>query len=242
MKFFVSSDIHSAYTPWMTALAEMGFDKNNPDHMIIVCGDLFDRMSETREVFAFVKEMVEANKLIYIRGNHEDLLAACINKEIANGKFPGRHHFSNGTIKTICQFCNESEWIIYDPTWTSKICDTVRPILDFIETNAVDYYETKNYMFVHSQIPAREWTEEAWSDARWGNPFISAQAGLLPENKTLVFGHFHTSWARANFDGKPEWYDDADFSPYYGEGYIGIDACTAYTGKCNVLVIEDDQI
>ena len=55
----------------------------------------------------------------------------------------------------------------------------------------------------------------------------------------LVFGHFHTSWARKTFDGQPEFGEGADFSPYYGDGFIGLDGCTAYTGKVNVVVLED---
>ena len=36
-----------------------------------------------------------------------------------------------------------------------------------------------------------------------------------------------------------EFGEDADFSPYYGPGIIAIDACTAFSGKVNCLVIED---
>jgi hypothetical protein len=36
-----------------------------------------------------------------------------------------------------------------------------------------------------------------------------------------------------------EFGEDADFSPYYGPGIIAIDACTAFSGKSNCLVIED---
>ena len=32
----------------------------------------------------------------------------------------------------------------------------------------------------------------------------------------------------------------ADFSIFYGDGYIGIDAMTSYSGKVNVLVVEDE--
>lgn len=245
MKFFVSSDIHSAYTPWIKALNEAGFDKGNPDHMLVVCGDMFDRMSETRQVYDFVKDMVAAGKLIYVKGNHEELLEDCV-YEISKGVIPGHHHFSNGTVKSICQFCGQNEWIIYDPTWTNKICETMQPILDFIDANSVDYFETKNYIFVHSWVADfdstqdwREASDKEWSYARWGNPFAKVESGHLPD-KTIVFGHFHTSHARARFDGQDEWGPDADFSAYYGNGFIGIDSCVTYTGKCNVLVIEDE--
>jgi len=59
-----------------------------------------------------------------------------------------------------------------------------------------------------------------------------------------VFGHWHTSWPRHHWawsdEAKPEVGEGADFSPYYGNGFIGIDACTAYSGKVNVLVLEDE--
>ena len=43
-------------------------------------------------------------------------------------------------------------------------------------------------------------------------------------------------------DGSPEFGEGADFSPYYGDGVIAIDACTAYSGNVNVLVLEDDLL
>ena len=73
-KFFVASDIHSAYTPWMKALKEAGFDEDNEEHKVVVCGDLFDRMDESELVYDWVCYMLQHNKLIYILGNHESLM------------------------------------------------------------------------------------------------------------------------------------------------------------------------
>jgi hypothetical protein len=43
------------------------------------------------------------------------------------------------------------------------------------------------------------------------------------------------------FANEPEFGEGADFSPYYyDDKLIAIDACTAYSGKVNVLVLEDD--
>ena len=81
----------------------------------------------------------------------------------------------------------------------------------------------------------------AWDTAKWGNPYELAERGLLPD-KTLVFGHFHTSWPRSKYEGKPEVGDGADFGIYYGNGYIAIDGCVYYTGKLNVLVLEDELL
>lgn len=247
MKYFISSDIHSAYTPWIMALLNVGFDIGNEEHILIVCGDLFDRMPEPRETFNFAKQMYDRGRLIYVRGNHEDLLKECM-EEVRAGKVPSMHHFSNGTVETICRFCGQSEWIIYDPTYTDVICETMQPILDFIDKACVDYYETNDCIFIHSCLPIVEvgadWRnadEKSWKDARWGNPFLQAasRGRCANNNKTLVFGHYHVSYARATFNGEPEFGKDANFDIYYGDGFIGLDSCVAYTGKCNVLVWEE---
>ena len=123
---------------------------------------------------------------------------------------------------------------------------------DFISfPNKLDLQE--KYIFVHSWIPISEekfgiksfiedWrnaTEEQWKDVRWGNPFELAE-GVLKPDKTVVFGHWHTTWPRACWEGKAEFGAGADFSTYYGKGYIGLDAMTAHSGKVNVLVVDDE--
>lgn len=56
----------------------------------------------------------------------------------------------------------------------------------------------------------------------------------------IVCGHWHTSYGHSKYERKgTEFGEDADFSPYYGPGIIAIDACTAFSGKVNCLVIED---
>ena len=60
------------------------------------------------------------------------------------------------------------------------------------------------------------------------------------QRKTIVCGHWHTSYGHSKYEHKgTEFGEDADFSPYYGPGIIAIDACTAFSGKVNCLVIED---
>lgn len=122
----------------------------------------------------------------------------------------------------------------------------------------VNYYETAHHVFVHSFVPLfidkshythiKNWnpdwrnaSDEDWSEACWGNPFELAEE-FWKEDKKLVFGHWHTSWARHNYEGLPEFGEGAVFDPYYGDNYIGIDACTAASGQVNVLVLEDELL
>lgn len=242
-KLFVCSDIHSAYTPWMKALKEAGFDKDNEDHKIIVCGDLFDRMDESELVYEFVKDMMGKNKLIYILGNHEGLMLECIHRGYA-----ARHDWSNGTAKSIIDLAPHAT-NFYDACAVTY--EKVKPLFD----KAVNYFESQNYIFVHSWIALKcnddlppyytknrkfefdpDWRyahASAWETARWGNPFQLAEEGFLPDKK-LIFGHWGT------YEARPRDYEGEDlFDIFYGDGYIGLDATTALSGQVNVLVLED---
>ena len=86
----------------------------------------------------------------------------------------------------------------------------------------------------------RNATDKEFELATWGNPFQMAEQGLNQTGKVMLFGHWHTSWPRHYWQGQSEFEDDADFSPYFGKDFIGIDACTAHTGVVNVVTLEDD--
>ena len=253
IKYFVASDIHSYFDIFHTELQKMGFETGNPDHKLIICGDLFDRGDQTVELFRFVQSL--GDRFIYIRGNHEDLLFDCM-KDIRCGRVPRQHHFSNGTIKTICQFCGQREWIIYDPTWRDKICDIMQPILDWIDEKFVDYFEVGDFVFVHGWIPCHQGlddfrgaTEEDWERARWENGMeMWSYPKCRIEGKTVVCGHWHCSWGwshikreRKEFPNKSRKDWQSSFEPFVEDGIIAIDACTAYSNKCNVIVLEDEE-
>lgn len=248
-KYFVTSDVHSAYSELMEALRKKGFDIDNENHILIICGDLFDRMNETVQCYEFAQKMAELNRLIYVRGNHENLLFECVD-EIRKGYSLGYHHYSNGTIKSMAQLCGEvSEWIFYDPDKRATIYPKIKPVLDFITNNTVNYFELGDYIFVHSWVPVfnhlsnfRDADQIDWNAAMWGNPYEMAELTHTKlEGKTVVFGHFHTSWPREHFHGEPEWGDGANFDVYYGNGYIALDACVAYSGYLNCIVFEEDD-
>ena len=240
-KLFIVSDIHSAYTPLKRALDEKGFDPNNENHCLIVCGDAFDRMDESEEVLHFLMSL---DRKIIVKGNHDILLEECCMRE-----FPYTYDYSNGTVKTINDIGGAGEGKPFDEccrvTWNKTTA--YRDLL-------VNYFETQNYIFVHSWIPVdskldnkytcredwRDATDSEWENAMWGNPFDLAEKGLNQTGKTIIFGHWHCSTGWAKTEGRPEFGMSAKFDPYYGDGFISIDACTAYSGKVNVLVLEDE--
>lgn len=239
MKFFVISDTHSFYDEMITALNEAGFDPNNENHWLIGCGDYFDRGEQSQQIFDYLMSLPRKT---LIKGNHDDMMV-----DLLQRGYPHKHDTHNGATGTFYQLAGD---ITADkPAMVNYVAAKFHALYD----QMVDYFETENYIFVHSWIPLvyegwgktayvdnwREASEDEWQEARWDNPFKLARLGLKPD-KTIVFGHWHTSWPRAFYEDKKEWGETADFSIYYGDGYIGIDACTAYTHKVNVLVLDDN--
>ena len=253
MKLFVLSDVHSFYEPMMAALEKNGFDINNSDHHIVVCGDLFDRGPDANKVFAFAKRMADEGRLNYVCGNHEDLLFDCV-REIYGRRGVSSHHVSNGTLDTLVQITGFNKYDLYGRTCDIKeFSSKIEPLLDFIADNAVNYIEAGDYVFVHGWVPAYEGidsldeaTDEDWEQARWENGMAmwKNKKCRLP-GKTVVCGHWHSSWGhshihqdRKEFPQKNRIDWEKSFEPFIDDGIIAIDACTAYTGFCNCLVVE----
>ena len=93
---FVVSDIHGHYTLLKNALDKAGFDKEDPNHLLVCCGDYFDRGSENVEVLKFFERLKHC---VLLRGNHEDMLL----KLLYTGKVLP-HHYINGTMQTMTDF------------------------------------------------------------------------------------------------------------------------------------------
>lgn len=242
-KFFVVSDIHGFYDELIDALDKAGFDKHNSDHWLVSCGDHFDRGPKPVEVMQY---LIGLPRKVLVKGNHESLL-----QDLCDSGYPGSHDFHNGTFDTVCKFGDDPLGRNFDECCLVAYTRTKNFIYSM-----VNYFETKNYIFVHSFVPLisldgapmyhtrnrkfainHDWRHahaREWEEARWGNPFKLAEDGFLPD-KTLVFGHWGT------YEQRPRDYEGEDlFDPIYGDGYIGIDGTTALSGKVNVLVLEDE--
>lgn len=271
MKYFVMSDIHSFYNEMKSALDEAGFDINNNEHILIVCGDIFDRGDQTLEVLNFIKSLPKERRIL-IRGNHEQLL-----KDAMMRGYLGRHDFSNGTAKTILHLANSQGYV----EWNSIVNDSMEnlihnkdvwDVIDWIASDEwVNYYELDRFIFVHSFIPLAfkdddhafwflnteqeynpNWREDYqnrydWEGAIWGCPWQLIKSGYFDEEakngKTLVCGHWHASDFHFHLGDKPVTSDNMlDWMHiYYSDKIIAIDAMTALSKDCNVLVIDEQS-
>lgn len=253
MKYYVVSDIHGFYEPLTRALKANGFFEDKEPHKLIVCGDMLDRGGEARKVQDFMMELLYKDELIFIRGNHEDLMVDMLDNLYEDYNYiccGMSHHVRNGTFDTALQLAQTG---ITDPgkfVYKVKSSDFYKTLLPA----SLDYYETDNYIFVHGWIPCikdkgtyaynPDWRTahtSSWQKARWLNGmYISEDRKVFEPDKIIVCGHWHTSFGHCKFEHKgSEFGEDADFSPFYSENIIALDACTAYSGVTNCVVIND---
>ncbi len=249
MKYYVVSDIHGYFTQFKNSLEQAGYFVDSEPHKLVILGDLFDRGQEAKEEQRFILELLESERVILIKGNHEDLFQTMITKDQG---VPYKHHVHNGTYETAIQLTGMivKDAIADNITFCKKSLDT--PFYREIIPAMRDYFETDQYVFVHGWIPCNVGKEgysfmenwrtagkEEWKKARWYNGMEAAKA-VTVEGKTIVCGHWHASYGHSKYEDKgSEFGTDADFSPYYGKGIIAIDGCTAHSGTVNCIVLED---
>ena len=227
MKLFAVSDIHGYAELLKEALQNAGYDPANEEHLLICCGDLFDRGSENYEVLKFFERPY---RKIMIKGNHEERLAEIIETGLLED-----HDFINGTLSTVLEFFGK--YSVIDPrepidfSGRTGIVERLSELIGHMR----NYYETEHYIFVHGWLPNEngavisDWrnaSEEQWSAGRWT---WWTNGHIMPgncETKTIVCGHYPTFTHGIRRE----------------DGFIAIDAGTDTSKKVNVLVVEDELL
>ena len=257
MKYYVTTDVHSYFSELQTALDNQGFFNDQHPHKLIICGDLYDRGTESLQLQQFILDLLEKDQVILIRGNHEDLALNLLNNW-HRGSYLEPHHHSNGTIDTLCQLTGTSVRELYGNAKNVGRAFLQDPYIQKLIPAMMDYYETDHYIFVHGWIPCipistdnnqmkygpisnwRNANTAAWDRARWINGMEAAHNGIIEPGKTIVCGHWHCSFGHSRYEHDGSEFDNnSNFAPYYGDGIIALDACTPLSHKVNCITIED---
>ncbi|MBQ8497578.1 MAG: metallophosphoesterase [Clostridia bacterium] len=241
-KIFAVSDIHGHDTELKMALDEAGFIPDDEGHLLIVCGDCFDRGNENLRVFEYLNSI--QNKIL-IRGNHEDMLLSvlCRARIDANDVY-------NGIDRTVKDFFGTQIGRGSGRLDFTGKEDTLAALKTHI-MEMYDYFETEHYVFTHGWLPTicmgaeyrisedfRHATPDHWIRGRSMSWTRMYAGGAMLAGKTIVCGHRSSRYG-CQFD--PE-RDRDDFGIFYGNGVTAIDALTVQSGKVNVLVIEDELL
>lgn len=205
------SDIHGHYYQAIEALQEAGWDENNPNHLLIVCGDIFDRGPDSVSVFEWLYKLTQEGKAIVTKGNHDDFILDFmgVNRLYDYGY---KHYKSgwNGVNTTIDDFLHSTnDFGMYvcmhqDPnsvtglvegkmfyqlwnTWRINSIVQIKKeypnLIDWLKS-LPNYYETKNYIFTHGSI------DPLCKD--WHNPFAEN-----PDYKDMTL---EERWRKCHWD------------------------------------------
>lgn len=266
---FAVSDIHGHYQLTISALKEAGYDSENDNHLLIVCGDITDRGQESLAVYEWLSKLTEEKKAIVLRGNHDYFLMDFLKG--SNNPFNFIHNGLNTTLDDLLHSTNDfgtyvvthsepSENGQYEVTiglyddWANQtreqILDEYPDLLDWL-SQFPHYYETKNYIFTHGSIDTKveDWHNptkcrhryEGWDACHWDDGSFFNES-ICNTDKTVVIGHFGTQQLRKYYKyGKD---DNSEYSILKrNDGkVIALDATTILSKRVNVLKIEDEEL
>lgn len=252
MKNFVVSDIHDHYDLLMESLDRNGFDLNDENHRLIVCGDAFYSGPQPGELFVFLRKLHEIDRLIFIYGNHDielldnlraDKFTRPANRRCAElivGYLTGRSGLTDGELVSECDRLGFTGFLAKVPVW---------------------YYENENYVFTHGFIPTNkkaykpDWrnaTEKEWRNAaaRGDAMALSMRYGVSEPNKIIVCGHYSAARCYLMKNATQEDWDNKiykdvsgvpvdGFKPFFGDTFIAIDQSVKKTGFINCIVLNE---
>lgn len=258
--FFVVSDVHSFYDEMMAALKEKKFNINNDNHVFVSCGDLLDRGPQSKECLRFVNDLPSSRKIL-IKGNHEWLM-----KEAIDRKYFLSHDRSNGTIRTVAQVTGLPE-----DSWDSfQMLSKMEFNEDWVKYfySCINYYENEKYIFVHGWIPCLkyeegidlfgdyiysynpvpDWKVGNWEKATWMNGMDCWKKNIRVHDKTIICGHYHSSWGHSRLHHKGKEYPDSltdftdwNYTAFKDRGIINLDACTVISKYINCIKLINQE-
>lgn len=182
--YFALSDIHARPISIHDFEAK-GFKISNPNHIIVLLGDYFDRGDYNLGVLKFIEssKKILKDRFIVLKGNHDEFIIKFVNYTLEHTKAGERivldpkaidHWSRNGGDITLKQLFGSINGRLTPSK--QKNLERLQKFILLLE----DFYETKDYIFTHASI-----NEERVIDT-WNREFIYQG---LDEDKTVIIGH-----------------------------------------------------
>lgn len=190
VRVLVVSDIHGQYDAFIRLMDYVKF--NRAEDKLILLGDLIDRGPKSYQVV----QWAISNKVIVIKGNHEQMLL-----EFLEDKLPNKDYCNSfvGGLATIQSYEGVSN-------------STFKKHVDFIASAPIiKTYNDKNIIFVHAGYNVdKDVYSQNINDSVWDDTKFYTGPGI--KNKTVIFGHYNTNIIRAHrnerqFKEPRIWYD-----------------------------------
>lgn len=238
MRYFVFTDAHGHFNALKASLESKGFDSSDNEHILISCGDNFDRGVENYEMFNFLKGFIDSNRIVLIKGNHDTFLERIISRGFVS---PSDY---TTTVETLENFKEKLNLIdLQDVVLWMK--ENMKSYFD----NLKWYYELGDFIFTHSWLPLKyhDSPNYVWNEATMIEGQYQYTKNEIIPNKTLVNGHRFSFFYHFRFKSPGACIDDfcdiplEYFKPYYDKGIIALDTCTIHTKRVNILVIDEEN-
>lgn len=232
MRYFVISDLHGYYTLFKESLDKCGYSVDNPNHTLVVLGDIFDRGEECREIYNFLKSIPQ-ERVVLVRGNHDYLLFQLLHQDL-----PDDIGYGNGTVLTACQMAYKTKesWktkyqALQDLDYTryflgnstsnlrSKWKTVIKRALAsdmykwFTSSQWVNYWEIDKFVGVHSFVPVYL-KEPLISQRTLSHIYYGETQYFIPNEEWREAAS--SAWEHATW-GCPYVFMDAGFFPEEGE-------------------------
>lgn len=219
-RLFVISDIHGCLDHFKHLLKKINY-RSQVDYLILL-GDYIDRGPKSKETLEMILHMVNNEKVIALRGNHDQRFI-----DLMETKDPKtyKEFLKYGGIQTLQSyypnFKNESINDIVD-----YINKEYKSHIEFLK-NTPFYYENQHFVFVHAGLNPmfKNWKEQPPTNfLNIRDTFIYNEIDV---DKVVIFGHTKTS----------DIHNSADI--WFSKDKIGIDGGCAFKQQLNCLQIVD---
>lgn len=248
MIYYAMSDIHG-----YVKILQLNIEKLDllGENRLVLLGDYIDEGPDSGQTLRYIYELQRkygADKIIVLRGNHEDMFLEWIDaysNTDGNDNISSWNEWLRGDVNfnTVATFITKEQLetlkqLKRTDTEEKLNIEAVRAILlnsgDLIEwlRSLPYYYETEKQIFVHAGVDeeAGEW----WPFVTPTNVFT----GKFPETKgsfykDIIAGHIGTSGIAKDPDFHGAYYDGA--SHYY------IDGTVEKSGKIPILVYDEES-
>lgn len=264
MQYFVCSDTHGFHLEFLLDLMKSGFDIDNPNHKLIVCGDISDGGAFFKEHLLYLYDLYKKDKAIILHGNHDYILIGFL-----KNLYSYDHFLNDGLKETLSslldyqfsfdifkrKFPNKGNAEVFS-IWQSIVSNKIKKkypfLLEFLG-NLPHYFETEHYIFTHGAVD--------YNCSDWHNPSIQGYkcSGWVAlhfigpnyyrnfinrTNKKIVVGHLNADLMRFTLEGVLSDSICQQNSIYYNESInvYFLDTLTQYSKRVNFLVLNEEEL
>jgi|AntRauTorcE11897_2_1112592.scaffolds.fasta_scaffold01897_6 serine/threonine protein phosphatase 1 len=231
---FVTTDIHGHSEVLQETLEESGFNPKNPEHHLLILGDLFDRGSESFEVYYYLKNLYDQGKASVILGNHDLFMLEFLEGDDQKTAFNMAHNGFDKTLESFSGKVINKQTSDFD-TIRDKVNERAPKLYEFLSGLPL-YIEHENYIFTHGGIDFSnpEWRQTPKEIFVW-----NYQDQLpKPKDKEVVVGHDRTALIRMRKKRAHELnaLNETLFKPIHENNVYYIDSFVEFSKRLNVLV------